>query len=110
LKDYGNGEEYLLRRLKKHDAEHKTEFAAKWAAKLAKIAEQGNAKKSKAASGGKVGRAAAKQKSLDADHSEQRVKTGGRAVAREARAAEAHVSSSTMGCWDWRFTQSQRNF
>lgn len=27
----GNGEEYLLRRLKKHDAEHGTEFAAKWA-------------------------------------------------------------------------------
>ena len=27
----GNGEEYLLRRLKKHDAQHGTEFAAKWA-------------------------------------------------------------------------------
>ena len=26
----GNGEEYLLRRLKKHDAQHGTEFAAKW--------------------------------------------------------------------------------
>jgi hypothetical protein len=31
LKDRGTGEEYLLRRLKKHDAEHGTEFAAKWA-------------------------------------------------------------------------------
>lgn len=27
----GTGEEYLLRRLKKHDAQHGTEFAAKWA-------------------------------------------------------------------------------
>lgn len=31
LQGGGNGEEYLLRRLKKHDAEHKTEFAEKWA-------------------------------------------------------------------------------
>jgi hypothetical protein len=29
--DRGNGEEYLLRRLKKHDVEHGTEFSAKWA-------------------------------------------------------------------------------
>jgi hypothetical protein len=31
LKGHGNGEEYLLRRLKKHDAERGTDFAAKWA-------------------------------------------------------------------------------
>jgi hypothetical protein len=31
LNDRGNGEEYLLRRLKKHDAEHGTDFAGKWA-------------------------------------------------------------------------------
>lgn len=27
----GNGEEYLLRRLKKHDKEHRTDFAGRWA-------------------------------------------------------------------------------
>ena len=32
LKDRGTGEEYLLRRLKKHDAENGTSFAADWAA------------------------------------------------------------------------------
>jgi exoribonuclease II len=31
LQGGGTGEEYLLRRLKKHDAQNKTEFAAKWA-------------------------------------------------------------------------------
>ena len=30
LKGGGNGEEYLLRRLKKHDAEHHADFAGKW--------------------------------------------------------------------------------
>lgn len=31
LNGHGNGEEYLLRRLKKHDAKHRTDFAGKWA-------------------------------------------------------------------------------
>ena len=31
VSQFGNGEEYLLRRLKKHDAQHGTEFAVKWA-------------------------------------------------------------------------------
>lgn len=31
LNGRGTGEEYLLRRLKKHDAEHRTDFAGKWA-------------------------------------------------------------------------------
>jgi len=67
--------------------------SAKWAAKLAKIAEDGREKMSASKAGNKN---AAKEKTTAA-HSEQRLKSdGGRAVAREARAAEAHVSSSTM--------------
>ncbi len=66
--------------------------SAKWAAKLAKIAEDGRRKKSEA----KVGNNnAAKEKTM-VDHCDPPLKTEKRHVAREARAAEAHVSSSTM--------------
>jgi len=77
--------------------------SAKWAKRLAKIADEGNQKKSEAAKAGKVGRAAAKAfgdlasgLALDADHNDQRLKSGGKAVAREARAADAKVSPATM--------------
>lgn len=70
----------------------------KWANRRAEIAEEGNRKKSEAAKSGRVGRASNKATaSLDADHSEQRLNAGGRAVAREARASEAKVSPATMG-------------
>lgn len=69
--------------------------SAEWAAKLAKIAEDGRRKRSEAAAAGKVGRAAARGRTLVADHDDLRLKSG-KNVAREARAAEAHVSSSTM--------------
>lgn len=71
--------------------------SAKWVKRLAKIAEEGNRKKSAAAQEGRVGRAAAKSKqTLVAAHDDQRQKSGGKAVAREARAAEAKVSPATM--------------
>jgi site-specific DNA-methyltransferase (adenine-specific) len=69
----------------------------KWAKRLAKIAEEGNRKKAKAAKDGRVGRASVKaKKTLDADHNDQQLKSGGRAVARETRAADAKVSPATM--------------
>jgi site-specific DNA-methyltransferase (adenine-specific) len=71
------------------------EGSEKWSKRLARISEDGNRKKSEAAADGKVGRAAAKRKSLDADHDEPRLKSG-KHVAREARAAEAKVSPATM--------------
>lgn len=58
-----------------------------------KIAAEGRRKMSSA----KVGNDNASKEKTTAGHSEQRLKSdGGRAVARDARAAEAHVSSSTM--------------
>jgi len=72
------------------------EGSEKWANRLAKIAEEGNRKKSEAAkeqprtAGGKM---AAKPV---ADHDDLRSAKGGRNVAREARAAEAKVSPATM--------------
>lgn len=70
--------------------------SAKWATRLAKIADEGNAKRSAAArKQPRDGLGKMKPKPV-ADHNDQRPANGGRAVAREARAAEAHVSSSTM--------------
>jgi DNA modification methylase len=72
------------------------EGSEKWAKRLAKIADEGNRKKSEAAkeqprtAGGKM---AAKPV---ADHDDLRAARGGRNVAREARAAEAKVSPATM--------------
>ena len=72
------------------------EGSEKWAKRLAKIADEGNRKKSEAAkeqprtAGGKM---AAKPV---ADHDDLRSAKGGRNVAREARAAEAKVSPATM--------------
>ena len=69
------------------------EGSEKWAKRLAKIAEEGREKMAAAKAGNNN---AAKTKTTAA-HSEQRLKSdGGRAVAREARAAEAKVSPSTM--------------
>jgi len=68
--------------------------SAKWAAKLAKIAEDGRRKKSEAASARPRDEGGRLKPSPQVDHSEPPVEK--RHVAREARAAEAHVSSSTM--------------
>ena len=71
------------------------EGSAQWSNRLAKIAEEGNRKKSEAAkeqprtAGGKM---AAKPL---ADHDDLRAAKGGRNVAREARAADAKVSPAT---------------
>lgn len=72
------------------------EGSEKWRKRLAKIAEDGNRKKSEAAAAGKVGRAAAKSKSSDASHDDVRLKKSGKNVALPARAAEAKVSPATM--------------
>jgi len=67
--------------------------SAKWAKRLAKIAEDGRRKMAAA----KAGNDNASKTKTTADQSEQRLKSdGGRAVAREARAAEAKVSPATM--------------
>lgn len=72
------------------------EGSAKWAKRLAKIAEDGNAKRSAAAKEQpRDGLGKMKPKPV-ADHCDQRPASGGRAVAREARAAEAKVSPATM--------------
>jgi len=68
--------------------------SAKWAAKLAKIAEDGRRKKSEAASTRPRDEGGRLKPSPQVDHSDPPVEK--RHVAREARAAEAHVSSSTM--------------
>jgi site-specific DNA-methyltransferase (adenine-specific) len=69
------------------------EGSQKWAKRLAKIAEDGREKMSASKAGNKN----AVKKKTTAVHSEQRLKSdGGRAVAREARAAEAKVSPATM--------------
>jgi DNA modification methylase len=71
--------------------------SAKWAKRLAKIAEDGNRKKSEAMSGLPRAEKGGKRKPDVADHDDQQHrKSGGRAVAREYRAAEAKVSPSTM--------------
>jgi site-specific DNA-methyltransferase (adenine-specific) len=67
--------------------------SAKWSKRLAKITEEGREKMAAAKAGNKN---AAKTKTTAA-HNEQRLKSdGGRAVARDARAAEAKVSPATM--------------
>jgi len=69
------------------------EGSEKWAKRLAKIAEDGNAKRA-AASKGNESAAKSKTKTV-ADHDDPRP-SGGNHVAREARAAEAKVSPATM--------------
>jgi len=66
--------------------------SAKWAKRLANIAEEGNRKKSVAAKGNTN---AAKQKTV-ASHDDMRLKKSGKNVALPARAAEAKVSPATM--------------
>ena len=68
--------------------------SAKWANRLAKIAEDGNRKKSEAAKGN-ANAAKDRQKTV-VDHDDQPVKKPKVAVAREARAADAKVSPATM--------------
>ena len=68
--------------------------SAKWAAKLAKITEDGRQKKSKAMTGLPRAEKGERRKSDVVDHSDPPHQK--KHVAREARAAEAHVSSSTM--------------
>jgi site-specific DNA-methyltransferase (adenine-specific) len=70
--------------------------SVKWVKRLAKIAEEGSRKKSEAAAAGKVGRAAAKSKTLEASHDDMRLKKSGKNVALPARAADAKVSPATM--------------
>ena len=70
--------------------------SAKWAKRLAEIAEEGNRKKSAAMAGLPAAKKGDSRKAKDvADHSEPQ-HAGGRHVAREARAAEAKVSPATM--------------
>lgn len=68
--------------------------SAKWAKRLAKIAEDGNRKKSEAAKGN--ANASKDRTKTVVDHDDQPVKKPKVAVAREARAAEAKVSPATM--------------
>ena len=68
--------------------------SAKWAKRLAKIAEDGNRKKAEAAKGN-ANAAKDRQKTV-VDHDDQPVKKPKVAVAREARAADAKVSPATM--------------
>jgi len=69
--------------------------SAKWAKRLAKIAEEGNRKKSQAAKDQHARSNPRRGESLVVDHNEQPPKRKV-AVAREARAAEAKVSPATM--------------
>jgi DNA modification methylase len=69
--------------------------SAKWAKRLAKIAEEGNRKKSQAAKDQHARSNPRRGESLVVDHNEQPPKKKV-AVAREARAAEAKVSPATM--------------
>jgi site-specific DNA-methyltransferase (adenine-specific) len=68
--------------------------SAKWGKRLAKIAEDGNRKKSESAKGN--ANAAKDRPKTVVDHDDQPVKKPKVAVAREARAAEAKVSPATM--------------
>ena len=73
------------------------EGSAKWAKKHSEIKEEGNKKRSEAAKGND--NAVKNKPKTVVDHSEQLLNLPDKkktAVAREARAAEAHVSSSTM--------------
>jgi DNA modification methylase len=68
--------------------------SAKWAKRLAKIAEEGNRRKSQAAKGN--ANAAKDRTKTVVDHDDQPVKKPKVAVAREARATDAKVSPATM--------------
>jgi DNA modification methylase/ParB-like chromosome segregation protein Spo0J len=70
--------------------------SAKWAKRLAKIAEEGRRKKSEAAKEQPRDISGKMQSKPVAAHGDQRTASGGRAVAREARASEAKVSPATM--------------
>jgi site-specific DNA-methyltransferase (adenine-specific) len=71
--------------------------SAKWAKRLAKIAEEGNRKKSEAAATRPRDDAGRLKSRPEVDHNDQPVaKKPKVAVAREARAAEAKVSPATM--------------
>ena len=69
--------------------------SAKWAKRLAKVAADGNAKRSEAAKGMPYARKGESRKEKVADHDDLRPSSG-KNVAREARAAEAKVSPATM--------------
>jgi site-specific DNA-methyltransferase (adenine-specific) len=69
--------------------------STKWAKRLAKIAEEGNRKKSEAAKEQHAKSSPRRGETLVADHNGLRPKSG-KNVAREARAAEAKVSPTTM--------------
>jgi len=69
--------------------------SAKWAKRLAKIAEDGNRKKAEAARQQHAKSAPRHGETLVADHDDPQPKSG-KHVAREARAAEAKVSPATM--------------
>lgn len=70
--------------------------SAKWAKRLAKIAEEGNRKKSEAAKEQHAKSTPRRGERLVVDHDDQPPKKQKVAVAREARAAEAKVSPATM--------------
>jgi DNA modification methylase len=70
--------------------------SAKWSKRLAKIAEEGNRKKSEAAKEQHAKSNPRRGETLVVDHDDQPPKKPKVAVAREARAAEAKVSPATM--------------
>jgi DNA modification methylase len=70
--------------------------SAKWANRLAKIAEDGNRKRSEAARGQHSKSTPRRGETLVVDHNDQPPKKPKAAVAREARAAAAKVSPATM--------------
>lgn len=72
------------------------EGSEKWAKRLAKIADEGNRKKSEAAKEQHSKSKPRRGETLVADHGDPLPKTGGKHVAREARASEAKVSPATM--------------
>jgi site-specific DNA-methyltransferase (adenine-specific) len=71
--------------------------SAKWDKKHTKIAEAGKRKQSDAAKAQPRDKTGKMKSKPVAAHIEQRPASGGRAVAREARAAEAKASTGTMG-------------
>ena len=71
--------------------------SAKWAKRLAKIAEEGNRKKSEAAKEQHAKSNPRRGETLVASHDDMQPKKGGKNVALPARAAEAKVSPATMG-------------
>ncbi|NDC95034.1 hypothetical protein EB077_07005 [bacterium] len=70
--------------------------SAKWAKRLAKIAEEGNRKKSEAAKEQHAKSNPRRGETLVPDHADPAPKRSKANVAREARAAEAKVSPATM--------------